>query len=325
MAAAKTYKLGEAITGLKYDVKNTLAIVGIDLPEPPIKAGDKGDKVKQLQAALVKLHRMTSAGETGTFDAVTAKALGAFMHDWGFKGSEGYDAMVRLALAHALNGEKPKQNVHQVPPVEPPPHKPAPPDDSSVRGKIVANALWGVANTSSIHYAETRPIPALHSPKHLPLTTDCSGFATLCYKWAGAPDPNGNGYNGQGYTGTMMAHMKHIPKSEVQKGDLVIFGRATGHHVCIVLEPGENPLLASHGGESGPLRISLNDEYAYQSTHGGDGITWLTVLDGSGSATRPKPSSHVSGSASSHASPSGNTTVQPRPPVPGHPSGHRHR
>ena len=58
---------------------------------------------------------------------------------------------------------------------------------------------------TEIHYRESRPIPALDRPRSLPLETDCSGFATLCYSWAGAPDPNGNGFSGEGYTGTMLA------------------------------------------------------------------------------------------------------------------------
>ena len=35
----------------------------------------------------------------------------------------------------------------------------------------------------------------------LPLTTDCSGFVTVCYFLAGAPDPNGLDYSGEGLGG----------------------------------------------------------------------------------------------------------------------------
>ena len=37
----------------------------------------------------------------------------------------------------------------------------------------------------------------------LPLTTGCSGFVTICFYEAGAPDPNGLDYSGLGYTGTL--------------------------------------------------------------------------------------------------------------------------
>ena len=66
---------------------------------------------------------------------------------------------------------------------------------ATVRRKIVAAARWGIANEPRIHYGEIRPIPL---GRTLPLTTDCSGFVTICYYLAGAPDPNGLGYSGQG-------------------------------------------------------------------------------------------------------------------------------
>src|SRR6201981_1984334 len=66
---------------------------------------------------------------------------------------------------------------------------------SDVRGRIVAAARWGIRNEPRIHYGLIRPFPLTRA---LPLTTDCSGFATLCYYLAGAPDPNGRDYDGTG-------------------------------------------------------------------------------------------------------------------------------
>ena len=62
-----------------------------------------------------------------------------------------------------------------------------------MRAKIVAAARWGIEHEPQIHYAEARPFPLTRA---LPLTTDCSGFVTLCYFLAGAPDPNGLDYSG---------------------------------------------------------------------------------------------------------------------------------
>jgi hypothetical protein len=74
------------------------------------------------------------------------------------------------------------------------------------RQAVVSNALWGAEvatrQPKQIHYGEVRPIRG--APRQLPLTTDCSGFVTLCYQWAGAPDPNGTHYDGTGSTGTML-------------------------------------------------------------------------------------------------------------------------
>jgi peptidoglycan hydrolase-like protein with peptidoglycan-binding domain len=103
---------------------------------------------------------------------------------------------------------------------------------------------------------------------------DDAGFATLCYAWSGADDPNGLGYSGQGYTGTLLQHMNHIPQAAVQPGDLVVWGPAPGHHVALVLAIGADPLLASHGQEKGPIAIRVSVESKYQPPP----VTWLSSL-----------------------------------------------
>ncbi|HVH52092.1 MAG TPA: hypothetical protein VM690_08090, partial [Gaiellaceae bacterium] len=91
---------------------------------------------------------------------------------------------------------------------------------SDVRQAIVAAARWGIRNEPLIHYAEVRPIPLA---RRLPITTDCSGFVTLCYFLAGAPDPNGREYDGEGWTGTLLRHMTHVEEPRaadcVRRGD----------------------------------------------------------------------------------------------------------
>jgi Putative peptidoglycan binding domain/NlpC/P60 family len=144
----------------------------------------------------------------------------------------------------------------------------------TVRQQIVANAKWGIKNEPQIHYQQLRPMDGIHEARKLPLQTDCSGFSTLCYAWAGAPDPNGLKYSGAGYTGTLLQNMRHIPLSGVQPGDLVVWGAAPGHHVALVLEAGADPLLCSHGQEKGPIEIRFSVESKYQPTP----ATWLSCL-----------------------------------------------
>ena len=108
----------------------------------------------------------------------------------------------------------------------------------------------------------------------LPLATDCSGFATLCYFLAGAPDPNGLDYSGRGYTGTLLRNLPRVPHGGVQPGDLVVWGRYPGRHCAVVLEAGEDPLLASHGSEQGPVEIRFSDEQQWQAPP----VTWLGGL-----------------------------------------------
>jgi Putative peptidoglycan binding domain len=130
----------------------------------------------------------------------------------------------------------------------------------ALRARIVGVARWGIAQAAEIHYAELRPIEGLYRPWQVPLRTDCSGFVTLCYAWAGAPDPNGLGYDGQGFTGTLIAHLRPVPLDGAQEGDLVVWGEPPGVHVALVLEPGSDPLLCSHGREEGPLETRFSDE-----------------------------------------------------------------
>ena len=138
----------------------------------------------------------------------------------------------------------------------------------SVRDEIVGAARWGIRNEARIHYAGTRPMPLRRT---LPIATDCSGFATLCYFLGGAPDPNGLDYSGEGWTGTLLRHLEHVAPADVRRGDVVVWGRYPGRHCAIVLEPGDDPLLCSHGQERGPIEIRFSTESRYQPAT----VPWL--------------------------------------------------
>jgi len=134
----------------------------------------------------------------------------------------------------------------------------------TIRAAIAGELVWGIDHQASIHYQELRPMPlANYKAHHLPITTDCSGWVTCCYYAAGAPDPNGLGYTGQGYTGTMLDHLPVTSVRDALVGDLVVFGPRPGVHVVALLEDGTanggNPEVASHGHEAGtsPERMRL--------------------------------------------------------------------
>lgn len=143
-----------------------------------------------------------------------------------------------------------------------------------IRSKILDYATWGIDHEPEIHYQEARPMDHLDDLRHLPQTFDCSTFVTKAYKFAGASDPNGSGYNGYGYTGTLMNHCKHITREMLKPADIVVYGPYPGHHTAIILEPGTDPLTASHGSERGPMRIRVSQERPYQPA----GITYLTIF-----------------------------------------------
>lgn len=133
-----------------------------------------------------------------------------------------------------------------------------------IRNKIVAWAKWGVAHEPQIHYSmsSSRDDWLGMRPGALPLTTDCSGFVTACYRWSGAKDPSNFGYRYVGYTGSLLDNGDTIPVWQADPGDLVIWGSFPGHHVAVILDVTNHadPLLVSHGREAGPNLIRLSAE-----------------------------------------------------------------
>jgi cell wall-associated NlpC family hydrolase len=157
----------------------------------------------------------------------------------------------------------------------------AEPTTAEIRAAIVAFCHWGIANEPTIHYAQQRPMERLRAPaelQQLPRWCDCSEFATDAYYAAGAPDPNGQGYNGTGFTGTLLLHGRRIGIDDAQPGDLAVFGPAPGHHVVVLLEHGSansgDPVVCSHGSERGPVALRLSQEQQGQPRP----VTFLSYL-----------------------------------------------
>ena len=156
--------------------------------------------------------------------------------------------------------------------------------EQAMRKKIVNWALWGCKNSGQIGYSQngTVRLGALGAPGSLPLATDCSAFATLCYCWAGAPNPNGTGvYDARqpAYTGSMLDRCRRIPRSAAKPGDLVVWTPPSrGQHVCVVVAAGSDPMLVSHGSDSGPKRLRFSAEDGYQRGHGHGNAVWLSAF-----------------------------------------------
>jgi hypothetical protein len=144
------------------------------------------------------------------------------------------------------------------------------------RAKLATLMRDLVKHEPQVHYAQIRPMRSVRLTKPAyPLTMDCSEAVTCLCKWAGLTDPNGLGYNGHGYTGTMLDHLPHYYNpANALPGALVVFGPGTGEHVAMVLKPAHhNPLLFSHGLERGPLLIRLHDEADYHPPP----VTFLSI------------------------------------------------
>lgn len=139
-----------------------------------------------------------------------------------------------------------------------------------MRAGIVEHANWAIANHAGIHYRMKRPMDSKDNmkAKDTPFDCDCSEGDTDLYFAGGAPDPNGLGYNGYGNTATILDHGIRITQATAQVGDHVVYVRPSGEsvHVAVLIEKGSDPILFSHGQESGPIRISLHSENAYHAS-----------------------------------------------------------
>ena len=140
---------------------------------------------------------------------------------------------------------------------------------ANVRQEIVGWAKWGVVNHNKFTYSEGSD--RMHSigtkAGTLPITCDCSAFVTLCYFWAGAPDPNGLGYDHEGYTGTLLAHGIKIPLEQVLPGDVIVYGPDTGWHTALVIESGSDPLTVSMGKQGDPSLVRVSQDGRLPQTY----------------------------------------------------------
>jgi hypothetical protein len=156
-------------------------------------------------------------------------------------------------------------------------------DDLNGRETLVrARALWLMrlllAEARRVHYPtgdrRTMTINTIATFRQLEdalddgLTIDCSQAVTLIAHVAGARDPNGAGYTRDGYTGTLLDGCAHITREQAKCADLRVFGAGTGHHVAMVVAPGSDPLLFSHGTERGPVSIVESAELRLQPAGG---------------------------------------------------------
>lgn len=151
--------------------------------------------------------------------------------------------------------------------------------EAVVRANAVSLMRMMIAQSARIHYpphdVRTMTVHGISTRAQLEaalasntLTIDCSQSVTLIAHVAGAKDPNGGTWSSDGYTGTLLSGCEHITRAQAKPGDLRVFGGGTGHHVGMVLRAGPDPLLFSHGQESGPVAVSESAEAKVQPPGG---------------------------------------------------------
>jgi hypothetical protein len=154
----------------------------------------------------------------------------------------------------------------------PPPPKPVVPagDTADQKKQKIRNAMSdycrrSIASEPQIHYQQYRPMRALGKAPEPGFTADCSEHATCVYYWArkqtgiAVPDPNDSGYNGYGYTGTLIDNPRCSPNYLV--GDLAIYGNSPSdtEHVVTCYQGGDadSSRWCSHGSEAAPYSVEL--------------------------------------------------------------------
>lgn len=129
--------------------------------------------------------------------------------------------------------------------------------EATRRKAIVYCAMWGYYHADEIHYSQGAfRMKDFGPPPNVPENTDCSGYATWCYRVAGAIDPNGNSYNGVGFTGSLWDHGQHISIVQMKIGDLVFYGDPHSVHSHVAIYIGNNQVV-SMGSEPGPFVLPI--------------------------------------------------------------------
>lgn len=100
--------------------------------------------------------------------------------------------------------------------------------EEKIREAIVAEAFWLYAHRMHIGYSQRRPIQMV-KPPGIPWSLDCSGYVTLDTWVGGGVDPNGLHFNGEGYTGTEIAHGTRVSTiNQLKPADLIFYGYSRG-------------------------------------------------------------------------------------------------
>jgi hypothetical protein len=242
-------------------------------PAFPLHQGQHGQRVADLQWVLAGKkpaayrYGFYKGKITGHFDAATAKALRATKWRLGYPTNAAQQAVatplffsviehkVQRPLAWRLAAGK-RANRATV-------FKPAAP--AGPARVLVRDADYLIEHASLVHYTQTAArMTIVRDQLKLPplarsISEDCSSSTTGLYWLAKLPDPNGLGYNGQGYTGTEAQHgdvVWHLgqPLSLLRPGDLIFYGAFPHSHVTMYLGNGR---VFSHGSEGGPYNLPV--------------------------------------------------------------------
>lgn len=139
-------------------------------------------------------------------------------------------------------------------------------NEADVRAAIADYCRRSIDSTAGIHYLQQRAMESLGVAPEDGFYSDCSEHSTAAYWWArlrtgvAVPDPNHSGWNGYGYTGTLIDNPETGAPYKI--GDLAIYGDSYGDtaHVCTCYVAGDadSSVWCSHGSEAAPYAVVLH-------------------------------------------------------------------
>jgi cell wall-associated NlpC family hydrolase len=211
----------------------------------PIHPGDKGRDVLAVKRAFLKMKAQDSkqlvvkGPKASTAGKAFVHVVKAVEHNRGLPHSGFYDARLHRIVAPYMDAYG--RLLYRTAAIRHPPL-------ASAQNRILDYVRWAMDHRGLIGYAQRRPMHS--STRHLPMDIDCSEFATLTYKDAQLPDPNGNHFNGSGNTSTLRAHGSRV--SVAQIGDLAFYEHPD--HVGVYVHAGVigRAEVVEHGSDPGP-------------------------------------------------------------------------
>jgi hypothetical protein len=144
------------------------------------------------------------------------------------------------------------------------------PFTKSARAQIVHAAEWLVDHRAGCTYSEgNNRMICVSYPYVLPFVSDCSSGIECLYSWGNANDPSGNNFEGDPYTGTLVAHGRLISARRARSADVGILGPDTGWHAVLVVSGGRDPLVWSMGEQGDPrlYRMSVVEQAVAYVNH----------------------------------------------------------
>lgn len=211
-----------------------------------LRAGDRGPDVLALQEALHKaLGKAARNRRSGAYGSLTVRDVERFKRAFAPRAADGHyvGANVWSHLERFL-GRAERRLLAQAAALERARSREG--RDARIRAQVAAEGHWLLAHRWEFHYAQVRPYASSLRSALARTRTDCSASVTLEWKDGGGPDPNGRGFDGQGYTGTLWGRGELVrvpePADLAFYGDMgPVFGHAPSH---VALEVGDGAVIS---------------------------------------------------------------------------------